>query len=258
MLNYRHPKSFYDKVGYLEFYTDTSKMGRLADKLAVRDYVKEKGLESLLNELYGVYCNSSEICYNNLPAKFVLKTNHGSATNILVRDKSKLDINQTNKQLDEWLRMDYGLLGGQPHYSRIKPLILAEAFLDNGDGKSLIDYKFWCLNGVPRYCQIMSDRADNSHSFRTMFFDMDWQAHPEYVRGPQSNTDEPKPICFDEMRSAAEILSQGIPFVRVDFYNIKGKAIFGEMTFTPGFANNTLEFFDMLGEELDIKEYTVR
>lgn len=255
MLNFKHPKSFYEKVGFLEFFTDTSEMGKLADKVAVRDYVKQKGLSHLLNELYGVYHNSSEIDYDQLPNRFALKTNHGSATNIIVRDKNKLDISGANQQLDAWLKVDYGYITGQPHYSHIKPLILAEAFLDNGDNKILTDYKFWCLNGVPRFCQIMSDRVENSHAFRTMFFDMDWQPHPEYVMGAQSDCNEPKPICFDEMRFAAEKLSQGIPYVRVDFYNIKGKAVFGEMTFTPGFANNTIEFFDMLGEELDIEEY---
>lgn len=255
MLNYKHPKSFYEKIGYLEFFTNTSEMGKLADKVAVRDYVKQKGLSYILNELYGVYHNSSEIDYDILPNSFVLKTNHGSATNIIVRDKSRLDIPKTNKQLDDWLKLDYGFITGQPHYSHIKPLILAEAFLDNGDNKILTDYKFWCINGVPRFCQIMSDRVENSHAFRTMFFDMEWQPHPEYVMGSQSDLKELKPECFEEMRSAAEILSKGIPYVRVDFYNIKGKVIFGEMTFTPGFANNTIEFFDMLGKELDIEKY---
>lgn len=255
MLNYKHPKSFYEKVGYLEFFTDTSEMGRMADKVAVRDYVRQKGLSYLLNDLLGVYRCSSEINYSQLPNRFVLKTNHGSATNIIVREKNKLDIIKTNQQLDDWLKIDYGHITGQPHYSHIKPLILAEAFLDNGDNKILTDYKFWCINGSPRFCQIMSDRVPNSHAFRTMFFDMDWNAHPEYVMGAQSDLNEPKPECFEVMRSAAATLAQGFPYVRVDFYNIKGKAIFGEMTFTPGFANNTIAFFDMLGEELNIDKY---
>lgn len=258
MLNYKNPRSFYEKLGYLEFFTDTSEMGRLADKIAVRDFVKNKGLGNMLNDVYGVYHNSAEINYDELPSMFVLKTNHGSATNIIVRDKSKLDIEKTNKQLDDWLKVDYGYITGQPHYSYIKPMILSEAFLDNEDGKILTDYKFWCINGIPRFCQIMSDRTENGHVFRTMFFDMNWQAHPEYVRGAQSKINEPKPECFEDMQYAAAKLSEGFPYVRVDFYNIKGKAIFGEMTFTPGFNNNTVEFFDMLGEELNIEKYLLK
>lgn len=36
------------------------------------------------------------------------------------------------------------------------------------------------------------------------------------------------------MIALAEKLSQGIPFVRVDFYEINGNVYFGELTFFPG------------------------
>ena len=42
-----------------------------------------------------------------------------------------------------------------------------------------------------------------------------------------------KPSNFDEMILLAENLSDKFPFVRVDFYSINGKTIFGEMTFYP-------------------------
>jgi hypothetical protein len=43
------------------------------------------------------------------------------------------------------------------------------------------------------------------------------------------------------MLAAAETLAQGFPEVRVDFYEIKGKLYFGEMTFAS--ASGIMEYF---------------
>lgn len=260
-LNYKNPQSFYEKIGYLEFYSDTSQWGRLADKIAVRDYIKEKGLDNMLTTLLGVYRNSSEINYESLPTSFVLKTNHGSATNIFVKDKIKIDKKAVGKQLDDWLKIDFGFNGAQPHYSKIKPLILAEAMLMDDEttkvGKMLHDYKFYCVNGKPRFLQILKDRVPNTHEIKLMVYDMDWNAHPEFISDFHDKIaiEEKPPVAFEEMKKAAEVLAEGFPFVRVDFYQINGKPIFGEMTFTPGFDTATQSFFDMIGKEINIESY---
>ena len=60
-----------------------------------------------------------------------------------------------------------------------------------------------------------------------------------YFKGTFKNiieTNLKKPSNFDEMVMLSEKLSAGFPFVRVDFYSIEGKSIFGEMTFYPGDA----------------------
>ena len=55
----------------------------------------------------------------------------------------------------------------------------------------------------------------------------------------------------------SEILSTGIPFVRVDWYENGNKPIFGEMTFTPagGFQSfYTDEFRKELGDMLNFSK----
>ena len=128
-LNIDNPKTLDDKIAYMAFRTDTSEWSRLADKVRVREYVEECGYGEYLPRLYGTWEHADEIDFDKLPQAFVIKTNNASATNILVRDKSRIDIAAVRKQLDEWLMMDYGYRTCQPHYSRIKPLILAEEFL---------------------------------------------------------------------------------------------------------------------------------
>lgn len=57
------------------------------------------------------------------------------------------------------------------------------------------------------------------------------------------------------MIKLAEKLSQEIPFVRVDFYEVKGKIYFGELTFFPGcgFEEFTPEKWDnILGSWIEL------
>ncbi len=256
-LNIDNPKTLYDKIAYLAFRTDTTKWSLLADKVGVRDYVAAHGYGENLPKLYGTWDDASKIDYSVLPDSFVIKTNNASATNIIVKDKSKLDIKATNKQLNKWLAIDYGLRTCQPHYSKIKPLILAEELLIDYEttkkGKSLNDYKFFCVNGKAYYVMAMTDRTTNSHDFKVTVFDLDWTPHPELQSGyHEMNATLKKPTSFDTMIKIAEILAKDFEFVRVDFYDINGVPILGELTFTPGWSTASKELYDILGEKMTI------
>ncbi|MBR5429912.1 MAG: hypothetical protein IK116_05220, partial [Firmicutes bacterium] len=54
------------------------------------------------------------------------------------------------------------------------------------------------------------------------------------------------PEKLEEMLDVSRRLSEGIPFVRVDLYLIRGQVYFGELTFYPtsGFAKFDPESFD--------------
>ena len=116
---------------------------------------------------------------------------------------------------------------------------------------SLTDYKFYCINGKPKFIQIMADRNPNSHDFKIMIVDTEWQKHPEYCSTFHPLIEAPqKPVSFDKMIEIAEDLAGPFPFVRIDFYEVNKKPIFGEMTFTPGFDTVTLDFERIVGEQI--------
>ena len=249
-LNIDNPKTLDDKIAYMAFRTDTSEWTRLADKVRVREYVEECGYGEYLPLLYGTWEYAFDIDFKVLPSAFVIKTNNASATNILVRDKSTIDEAAVKRQLDEWLKLDYGRRTCQPHYSRIKPLILAEEFLGGGN-QSLNDFKFYCVNGQPMYVIVYSDRVANTHDMKRTLYDMDWQPHQEYLgRKAVAGYGIEKPFSFRKMEEIAEKLSAPFPFVRVDFYEVNKKPVFGEMTFTPGMQEVSTEFSEMLGEQI--------
>ena len=219
-LNLDNPQTLDEKINYMSFHTDTSLWSELADKVKVRDYVKEKGFPEILNELYGVYESPDEINFDALPNQFVLKTNNASATNIFVRDKHDLNIKEAKRKLEKWMKIDYGYKTATPHYSRIKPLILAEKYLlENNDyNKSLTDYKFYCFNGKPMYIFVFSDRLENTHKFKRMIYDRNWLPHPEHInKGLPISEILPKPKSFDKMLEIAEKLSEPFPLLESIF-----------------------------------------
>ena len=256
IINLGNPKSFMEKIIWLSLYSDTSMWNQLADKYRVREYVIEKCGEKYLNKIYGVYSSTSEIEYDLLPQSFVLKTTNSCATNIIVRDKTLLNKKETNQKLNRWLKFPYGELTGQLHYTQTTPLILAEKFLKQTENskQSLIDYKFFCFGGVPKYVVLHSDRQENTHNFSAMVYDMEWKAYPEFVnsRCPISEI-LPRPSALKEMISIASRLSAPFPFVRVDLYLINGSPIFGEMTFTPDVISSiTTELTDQMSKWIHI------
>lgn len=256
-LNIKHPVNLNEKIQYMSFYTDTKEWSRLTDKIAVRSYVRDCGLEEILCRLYGTYHNSSEIDYSKLPNQFVLKTNNGCSTNILVRDKEKLDIISTNKKLDEWLEKDYGELTCQPHYSRISAMILAEEMLVDHfhPGEALKDFKFYCINGEPLYVYVYAERKENTHVMKRMVYDMKWEEHPEFLgRFAIPFYGAEKPVSFERMKEIAKLLSSPFKFVRVDLYEVDGKPFFGELTFTPGLQESSLSFLEITGKMIDLSD----
>lgn len=234
-INWKNPQTLNEKINWLKFYSDTSEWTRLADKYHVRDFVKSRIGNEVLVKLYGVWKRAKDIDFEKLPDKFILKTNHGAGTVIPVPDKSKVDKDEIRRRLNNWLKVRYGYTTVEPHYLRIKPLIIAEQLLENDSdfSSSLVDYKVYCFDGKPFCILVCTDRVISEQSCFS-YYDCNWKAMPEVLCDELIGThkDIPKPECLDQLLDYASKLSKGFPQVRVDFYIVKGKIYFGEMTFT--------------------------
>lgn len=105
--------------------------------------------------------------------------------------------------------------------------------MENEDGSGLRDYKFYCFNGEPKFLYI-SEGLENHATAKISFVNLDWTFAP-YQRSDYKPFDTlpEKPKAFNEMIKYAAILSERIPCVRVDLYEINGIVYFSELTFTP-------------------------
>ena len=230
--NLSEPHDFNEKILYLKLndYYKNKKVTQCADKYAVRGYIKEKGTDVLLPELYGVYSSASEIDWGVLPDRFVAKCTHGSGYNILCYDKTKLDKTKAADKLKKWLKDDYWKYMAELQYKYIKPRIIIEEFL----GNAIYTYKFYCFNGAPKimYVSYMGENGEKDHYVD--YYDMNWNRLNIKLEGHENSPFNVKePLEFEEMKSIARDLSKDFKFVRVDLYDVNGKIYLSELTFIP-------------------------
>lgn len=228
----RTARTLDDKLLWLMLYWRDPLKSRCADKFAVRSYVSDQGLGHLLPDLLGIYARSRDINFGGLPQRFVLKCTHGSGFNLICRDKNRFDVPGALKELDHWMKTDLSRLGGEIHYAAIEPRIICESLLDGPSDTSVNDYKVYCFGGRAHCVMACTERDSGRVKFD--YYDPEWKNKLPYCRTSVSaSRNIPKPAALDEIIEAAQVLSRPFPFVRVDFYSIKGRAVFGEMTFTP-------------------------
>ncbi len=235
-LDLKNPKTLNEKLMWLKLntYRNNPLVTQCADKLLVREYVEQAGCPELLNTLCGAYDSADQIDWEALPQSFVLKCNHACGYNILCPDKSKLDIPATKALLDQWMNTDFWRVLAEVQYQGIPKKIVCEEFL--GDGGQLLDYKIYCFHGKAEYILVCSEREAGKPKF--YFFDRNWQLcriTRDGKQAPEGFTVE-KPEKLEEMLRYAERLSQPFPFVRMDFYYVDNRVVFGEMTFVPSAA----------------------
>lgn len=243
-----------EKIQWLKIYDSSSLKCRCSDKILVRDYCKEKLGVDLFIPIIGVWNSFDEIDFEKLPKQYVLKTNHGSHTNIIVKN-GVIDKNKVRQKFNEWLSKDWSWYGKEMAYYPIKRKIFAEQFVKDKDNGELTDYKFLCFNGEPKYCQVINDR--NNRNFHLNYYDMCFNfvnISRTDVKNNHKALDK-KPTSFNKMKEYATILSQDFNFVRVDFYEINKKPYLSELTFFPaaGFQKYTRPGVDLyLGNMLKI------
>jgi hypothetical protein len=262
-IDWDNPRDLVEKINWLQLHTDTSLWTKYADKYLVRDYVKECGYEDNLPDLYGKWENVDNIDFSVLPDEFVLKSNNGCGTVLIVKDKKNIKLNNVKKKLKRWLNLPYGYRAAQLHYLKIEPCIIAEELLVNNEedilisSNSIIDYKIYCINGEPEAIWVAYDRTHDG-VYHTMY-DINWIKHPELLVSTNyysyHEREIPKPKCLDDMLEMCRKLSRPFKQVRVDLYVIKNKPIFGEMTFATGIGFFTEEFYNYLGSKIDLSEF---
>ncbi len=251
-----NPRTLNEKIQYLKLHYHPDGLSRLVDKYEVRQYVKEKGLECILNQLYGVYERAEDIKLDQLPDAFVIKMTNGSGWNILCPDKGKLEWGKVLAKLDLWQKDNYYFHSREREYKNVRPRIIVEKYLDGdrGSGTSLSEYKFFCFNGKPGTILLARDRSTD---LRVNFYDLDWNLLPWRRKSPNTSANIPKPARLGEMLEIARKLSEGLFLARIDLYDVQDKIIFGEVTLSPGsgFIKYYPDEVDLaLGGKLDLSE----
>lgn len=232
--NLKHPKTYNEKLlAYMQ--SDLmSSYYRFADKIMVREYVKNVVGEQYLTQLYGVYTSYEDIDFCSLPHKFYLKTNHGCGEHLPCADK-KLFLQHdadNSTAMRKVLQKDYSLINGERQYHKIKPKIFAEEFLPVVFPRDTV-YRFYVFEGKVQGIQVACTLNNDPSRIVNNMYTSEWERAPFSIGYPGIECFLPKPRNLGVMVKVAEKLAVPFPFVRVDLYNLAGRIVFSELTFTP-------------------------
>lgn len=234
-LDLKGAKRYTERVQWLKLYYREPIMKRCVDKYDVREYIKEKGLEDILVDCYGVYSNPQEIDWDSLPQQFVMKkTNGGGGLNVYIcKNKKNINMDEVEPLLFEWVKTNKAhSLGREWAYDGLPSRIVIDQYLENKDKPEagISDYKFLCFDGKVKYIVLDVDRFTDH---KRNIYDSQWNYINITTDHETYGDTIAKPKKLNEMIQIAERLSEDFPMVRVDLYLVQNKIYFGELTFYP-------------------------
>lgn len=254
--NLDNPNSFSEKIQWYKSRYHLYNHERYVDKYLFKDLVNEKLGPNHTIPCYGAWTNLKDFQkdWNQLPEKFCLKSNAQSdGKYIKVIEKNNIDLVVLIEELKDWIRPCNLLINSYCRaYYNVVPRLLAEEYVENVSNQ-LFDYKIFCFNGEP-YCAYVAQEHFVDDSYPITFYDLEWNImNVQYGKHRVGNV--PKPKHFDEMIRLSKTLSEGIPFVRVDFFDCEERLYVAEMTFYPGggYSEYHPKSFDYeLGEKMNL------
>lgn len=255
-LNLIQPKTFNEKLQWLKLYDRDPRYINMVDKYAAKKYAASIIGEQYIIPTLGVWSDFEKIDFDKLPNQFVLKCTHDSGGSVICKDKSKFNFNDAKKRINKSLKRNFYYVCREWPYKNVLPRIIAEKYMENtNSNEDLNDYKLMMFNGEHRCSFVCTNRYSHS-GLNVTFFDQNWRVMPFERHYPKSKTNIERPKSYDTMILLAKKLSKGIPFVRIDFYEIDEKPYFGEITFFPGggFEEFQPEQYDqILGDWISLK-----
>lgn len=255
-LDWKHPKTLNEKLQWLKLYDRNPLYPTLVDKIAVKDWVAKRIGEQYVIPTLAVYDSVNEIDLDKLPNQFVLKCNHDSGSVVICKDKSSFDLEKAKQKLDKALKYNFYYRQREWPYKYIKPCIFAEAYIGDDDSE-LIDYKFYCYGGRPRY--VMYSVGEAEHNVRNHKFDINGNSIDYlFKKSPTIRKEDiTLPANLPEMVFLVEKLCETFQFVRVDLYNKNGQIYMGELTLWSGggiINIDSKEYSQLLADEIDISK----
>lgn len=239
--NLSTPINFSEKLQWLKLYNHKELYTLLVDKIEAKKWVAERIGKEYIIETLKVWDKAEDLSFDELPERFVLKCSHNSGGVTVCTDKAVLNKDSLVKEYKRLLKENYYYAGREWPYKNVKPRILAERFVTENPNTPLTDYKFYCFNGEPRFLYISQTDPEHKDTPIT-YLDTNWTLTPFQRKNHSLLEPLPqRPDNLEEMLGICRTLSSGIPFVRVDLYNIEGKVYFSEMTFFPASGYNTFE-----------------
>ena len=251
-LDLENPKTFSEKLQWLKVNYRDPIQTVMVDKHEAKHFIVERVGSQYIIPTLAVWDSVEDIDFDALPNQFVLKSTHDSGGIVICKDKSSLDFEAAKAKLSASLKRDYSKIAREWAYQNVPRRIIAEEYISELGKDDLLDYKMYSFHGEPKLTVVCSDRFSKTGT-RMNFYDINWEPMGiHFGHYPPLPTEFPKPATYEEMKRLTAELSKDCPFLRVDFYEIKGRLFIGELTLFPGAG---LETFRPMSKDYELGEW---
>lgn len=246
------PRSEVDKFLWRKIFDRNPLFMMACDKLAAKAFARSLCPELKFAELLWSGHDPDEIPERLLAGSVVVKANHGSRWNVVVRDGA-VDLADLRRQARDWMARQYGRSFGEWAYVGAARSILIEEMLGSEGEAILSEYKFHVSGGRTTYVILEQTAASAPvHKLR-----LDRDGHLREVLSGGKEFDFTPPACFDRMRRIAEALSAPFDFIRCDLYEHDGEIYFSEFSVYPqsgvGTGNRALDVVRLRNDLWDLR-----
>lgn len=251
-LDLENPKTFSEKLQWLKVNYRNPIQTVMVDKYEAKHFIAERVGNQYIIPTLAVWDSVEDIDIDALPNQFVLKSTHDSGGIVICKDKSSLDFEAAKAKLSVSLKRDYSKIAREWAYQNVPRRIIAEEYISELGKDDLLDYKMYSFHGEPKLTVVCSNRFSKTGT-RMNFYDINWEPMGiHFGHYPPLPTEFPKPATYEEMKRLTAELSKDCPFLRVDFYEIKGRLFIGELTFFPGAG---FEKFRPMSKDYELGEW---
>ena len=176
--------------------------------------------------LLGIYNSYEEIDFKNLPNSFVIKCNHGSGYNIIVKDKTKLNITDVKYKLYKWMNENYAFENGlELQFRDIEHKIIILKYIDDST-EHLKDYEFLCFHGKPKF--ILSECDKNKFNL----YEIKSNELSYIINDCYSLYHSKIKLNFlEQMIELSLKLSEGFIYTRISFHIFNKNIYFSDISF---------------------------
>ncbi|NTZ51065.1 glycosyltransferase [Citrobacter gillenii] len=234
-LDLSQPLTLNEKINYRMVFNRDFFLTIIADKIAVRDYVRMMVGDKHLVPLLAVFDKIRPCDFEDFPDSFVIKCNHDSGSSIICHDKRQLNKKSVVEHFNRRLRMNPYYSNREWQYKNIKPKILVERKLNVFDGKNQDVtpemFRVHCFHKKPMY--IEADFTCVNGKEYVNVYDPNWVLQPFTLGYGNTPYTIGRPGSLDEILDVAAKLATDLDYCRVDLMVENERVYFSEITLTP-------------------------
>lgn len=230
-----NPTWYNEKVRWQFLNHPNPLMSLVADKIAVRDYLRYRVGRIKPPRMLAHGWTPADLAKADLPSRFVLKSSFGSGQNHVEKGEKPTPRAELVEKVAQWMTYDQWRSTGEFHYRNVPKRWLAEEYVPSDPGEQ-IECKIFCMMGEPVFILVVKGR--DRKGYRRNILLPDWTPTDFHWKGFPIDADPvERPDCLDDMLADARLYAQDFMSVRVDFFlSTGGRVDFSELTFASAAA----------------------